>query len=73
MVGSGYVAGTPANSSVMAWLNTCRAQATLGMSSGVFDLGGTLPSLMASFTSATNWSIFLNDVKKVYAINTREH
>ena len=51
----GDVAGTPANNSVIAWLNTCRAVAILGTSSGSFDFGGTFPSLMASFTSVTNW------------------
>lgn len=54
----GGVAGTPAKSSAIAWLKTWSAVDILGTSSGSFDFGGTLPSLMASFTSATNWSVF---------------
>ena len=59
----GDVAGTSDNNSVIAWSNTCGAVvvvivAILGTSSGSFDFGGTFPSLMASFTSVTNWSEF---------------
>ena len=58
IVVSGCDEGTPANSSSMASLKTCRAHAIVWISSGVFDVGGTFLSLMASSTSATNSSIF---------------
>ena len=54
MVFGGCVAETPASSSPITWLKTCRAHAKRGISSGVFDLGGTFPSLIALFTSSTN-------------------
>ncbi len=50
----GEEAGTPVSSSFMVCLKRCIATATLGTSSVILDLRGTLPSLLASVTSVTN-------------------
>ena len=63
------VDGTLASSSSIVWLKTWRVQAIRWTSLGIFDLGGISPFLIASLTSATNWSFFSHRNSRPFSSN----